>query len=349
MTPVAEGDASTSSTGTPDIPTELKLCVLVVWRVLDGPDAMVQQTVMWDSCPWLSDLQSMEFFCLDGDSHLERSDLLRMFLLQTRGTALFLCLLQIDLSTLGQEDGVITHPEFVVECNLSQLGLSSDNLCRPLINRSAHERQYYMPFTTKKEQSLLELSTGATFTWLEDSTGLEVNAVDESHISTTTSDHSSTSVFALSSLCDPSLYCSTPTEKAHNHNHNHRHHHHSHHHHSDKVSNNFHRIRKLIPGLQIHHPPNTLSVVAGCGMLVSSFLTVTPAELRCQKRVFSHTHSASSTARFGSPFITEPLKKITTVHTFVDALTGAQLFTMSLPEGLLPQSITPSPCKTPRL
>ncbi|KAH3764148.1 hypothetical protein Pelo_3990 [Pelomyxa schiedti] len=171
--------------------------VLVVWRVLDGPDAVVQQTVMWDSCTWLSDLQSMEFFCLDGDSHLERSDLLHMFLLQTRGTALFLCLLQIDLSTLGQEDGVITHPEFVVECNLSQLGLSSDNLCRPLINRSAHESQYYMPFTTKKEQSLLELSTGATFTWLEDSTGLEVNAVDESHISTTTSDHSSTSVFAL--------------------------------------------------------------------------------------------------------------------------------------------------------
>ncbi|KAH3760164.1 hypothetical protein Pelo_8011 [Pelomyxa schiedti] len=172
----------------------------------------------------------------------------------------------------------------MAQCNLSAAGLSHKNLRSPLIDRS--ERKYYLPFYEEKQtQKLLEINTGMTITWLENSAEqLEVKAVDESHLATTKIDHSSTSVFSLSSLVHQSAFPPKKTSLLPTH---------------------------PLPCITHQHPTGTKSVVAGCGLLVTTSISTGPASPAYMLKQ-NYTPFTTKTA-FGSPFSSDSTT-VTTTH-----------------------------------
>ncbi|KAH3764947.1 hypothetical protein Pelo_3190 [Pelomyxa schiedti] len=289
--------------------------LLVVWKVVDGlplPDHVAVE------CSWVKNLLSLKFFSQSSEYYYE-SDTLEAFSLEFTGRRQredTIVGFHIDLNAVWNEHA-ITDPLAVGECKLEKAGLSTDRLCRPLVDRV--ERNYYLPFTTQKSgkraERLFDLTMGIPFTWLDDSTGLQVQAVDGSHLSATTSDNSSTSVLSLSSL----RHNDAPTPKR-------------------RKSNALPQ-----PVSCIKHAPGTQCVLAGCGFIVSS-TTVTaqhnPVDLLhaplCLDKMFTTTYQGTRTT-------------LTTRHTFTDALTGGTLFTMQLPLGLFPQFLLPIPFTSPQL
>ncbi|KAH3767560.1 hypothetical protein Pelo_558 [Pelomyxa schiedti] len=298
-------------------------CLFEVWKVVDGlplPEPVVV------NCSWMRGLQSLRFFSLRNEYDFE-SDTLEVFFLEfqqagQRDSEVVLLGFHIDLNTVWKE-GEIKDPVWVSTCNLTKAGISPDNLCTPLVDRT--EMRFYLTFTEtqkpsgKQSERLLDLRTGISITWLEDNKELEVKAVDSSHVCTTTSDLSSTSVYSLSALCHPPSSCSTPKRRRVDQPH-----------------------PQIAPCITHQHPEGTQSVVAGCGLLVSSTIV--------RVWVLSSEFGSFSERRLAKVPYQGPRETILrSIHTFRDALTGASLFTMSLAQGIFPQLITPFPFKSPRV
>ncbi|KAH3764921.1 hypothetical protein Pelo_3195 [Pelomyxa schiedti] len=277
---------------------------LMMWRV--GDDGLAQSFMAVD-CSSMGCLLSLRFFGPINQYDCD-SEILEVFFYHREQGAWFLSVFHLDMNTTWKEREV--DPELIAQCNLSAVGLCAYNLYPPLVDRA--ERKYYLPFATeignytdKQAQKLLDLNTAFTIKWFENITGeVEVKAVDESHISITTSDHSSTSVFSLSSLIH---------------------------------MNTFAQQHKAVPCITHQHPTGTKSVAAGCGVIVTSSLSTAPALVAS---MLKNTYTPFTSQKiFGSPF-NSATTTVTTTHTFVDALTGTTLFTMTLNNGIFPQSIT---------
>ncbi|KAH3722588.1 hypothetical protein Pelo_18706 [Pelomyxa schiedti] len=275
-----------------------------------GDEEVVPPQCVEVKCPWNpTALQSLRFFSSSSEYDTE-SDTLEVFFVHPEGDGEALIGMHIDLNIIVEE-GAINSAHVVVKLKLDE---ETENLCTPLFHRA--EKKYYLPFTSEKNsQMLLDLSTGISHTWLEDSTGLEVRALDESHLSITTADHSSTSVFSVQSLVNQTnirAQCITTHQ----------------------------------------HPPGTLSVVSGCGLLACSSISSAPVSTCATSFFRSELESTqfhpTATACLGTSYSTACLRLVGK-HTVVDALSGAQLFTLTFPHGFLPNSITPIPFKTPAL
>ncbi|KAH3743712.1 hypothetical protein Pelo_14897 [Pelomyxa schiedti] len=285
--------------------------ILEVWALQNGGDEeVVPPQCVEVKCPWNpTALQSLRFFSSSSEYDTE-SDTLEVFFVHPEGDGEALIGMHIDLNIIVEE-GAINSAHVVVKLKLDE---ETENLCTPLFHRA--EKKYYLPFTSEKNsQMLLDLSTGISHTWLEDSTGLEVRALDESHLSITTADHSSTSVFSVQSLVNQTnigAQCITTHQ----------------------------------------HPPGTLSVVSGCGLLACSSISSAPVSTCATSFFRSELESTqfhpAATACLGTSYSTACLRLVGK-HTVVDAFSGAQLFTLTFPHGFLPNSITPIPFKTPTL
>ncbi|KAH3765101.1 hypothetical protein Pelo_3048 [Pelomyxa schiedti] len=286
---------------------ESELGILEVWMVPTGDDEeLVPPRCVEVKCPWKpTALQSLRFFSPSSEYDTE-SDTLEVFFVHPDGDGEALIGMHIDLEVIVKEREVNdTH----VVAKLKFDREEAEDPCTPLFNRA--EKKYYLPFTSeRKAQVLADMTTGISYRWLEDSTGLEVRALDESHLCITTSYHSSTSVFSVTSLLGQACPASND-------------------------------IRAQC--IMTHqHPPGTLSVISGCGLLACSSMSSEPVTPTLSSYylsdlvpgLFRPTYSTACTSLVGK-------------HTIVDGLSGAQLFTFTLTHGFLPNSITPIPFKTP--
>ncbi|KAH3731711.1 hypothetical protein Pelo_17462 [Pelomyxa schiedti] len=275
---------------------------MCVWRTTDN-GAMDMATV---DCKLLKDIQTLRFFA--GSEYDSESDILEVFSTEVRDRQLFLRGFHLDLNTVWKE-GAVTEPKCVAECNMTNAGVSPEDLCTPLLDRV--EKKYYLPFMTTSQytekQNLLDLLTGMTITWLEDSTGLlQVKAVDESHLGVTQEDHCSTSVYSISSICNPKP-ASGPAPKR-----------------PRTTESSWHHTHHLIPCYTHLHPPGTQSVVAGSGLLVCSS---TVSSIAGNKGLCLPGGTLYKN-RFGLAY-QNSTALLATRHTFVDAFTGSTLFSIT--------------------
>ncbi|KAH3765748.1 hypothetical protein Pelo_2384 [Pelomyxa schiedti] len=323
---------------------------LMLWRVGDG---VASEDHL--ECSVAKKLLQLRFFTTTSAYDSESDTLELSFLEDDLVFATSIVIHHVDLRKVWQE-GVITMDSVSVISDCCLSAQLSSGLCSPLLDRD--KVVYYLPVTKvcsteprKKvpgslsrstlgqlsfkaparaieKHYLLDLNTGEPIAWLKTPAGqLEVKAVDESHLATTTSDHSSTSVFALSSLTRPNKQGApeTPFRKGA---------------HSRRCP------PRPTPLCTYRHPPGTQKVTSGCGLLVTSTTVQSPPISDDARRVAIHYHHPSSSRRFGLPYDTAtPLSS----HTFTDAVSGATLFTITLPMGVLLLSIVPITFRTPKV
>ncbi|KAH3757890.1 TBC1 domain family member 24 [Pelomyxa schiedti] len=278
---------------------------MIVRRVVNG---ILSEATYIDASAIPGTIRSLRFWN-PASEYSSESDLLEVFSTAALAQGSYLFGFHVDLNT-AMKNGAIKESDCVAKGNLSLIGVSVEELCHPLCVRTLGPK-YYLPFRTVtanliSQHKLLDLSTGTITTWLEDRTGVEVKAVDDTHLGTTTADHSSTSVFDVSELCKPK------------------------------------QGHQNVPCLTHQHPRlPLLSVVAGCGLLVTTSTRLAAVEKRIN----------TGFNRFQMPY-----RNVTSVHaashTVTDALTGTELFEMSLArlhQGLLPIAITLFPSRDAKM
>ncbi|KAH3757602.1 hypothetical protein Pelo_10611 [Pelomyxa schiedti] len=294
---------------------------LVVWKVECGVPSSLHHLLPL-STESKVDVFSLKLISPSG-VYNERSDTLQVFFTKQ----LLFCGCQLDLNTVWNSSPL--RPSSISSCNLAKLNLTRHALCAPLFDRA--EANYHFPFfTVRKSCNLLDMATGSTITWLQNITGLRVQAVDESHISATSAaiNHkpSSTSVFSLQSLIHPTTterqQRGAPEPKR-------------------RRTQPYHEPNRqrqrqrplVVPVMTIQHSSDTASVVAGCGLLIAiSF-----------QHHFYGTQTAMKPFRSGTTCTTS-------THSFVDAVSGATLFHMAHPNLVVfPDSVAQFPFVLPMM
>ncbi|KAH3732532.1 hypothetical protein Pelo_16634 [Pelomyxa schiedti] len=302
-----------------------KPCGLNVRRVRDC--GMAQPPWNVATWPWLRDLVSIGFF---GSSEYDfESDVVEAIYTEKSGSSKYLCVSHIDLNAESPAESTAESPSeysdfpmqyrVVGRCNISKLGIKVKELTKPLVvNRSIadgplQQSQYYFLLPKHhhhKSERVLVLSTGKRRNLFCSNEDEALQVVDESHLCTisTTKDSSVVSVYPLAELVSSSA---------------------SHHH--------------AAAPCQVHNFPTRSVMTIGCGIIISSSLTMSTPQTTKSKpspkrpRLSQQQPGATPAGGFTPP-------QVEAVHSFTDATSGAVMLSMKQSDRVfLPTSIQAVP------